>query len=239
MNLYDKLKKALEDKIQKHNLTGQNISIRCKALSTYEAIGEPSDQDYPIIKGKEVMVEAVFKGAKGQSFTEQFENTDYSVEDLLKINLNSNKKRASFIAGLNAVFRHLKLCDKTVHCKDNEPRECAEKLSSYIGSDYNNILLIGHQPRFLETLAADYKVRVLDMDKDNIGSKRFGVLIESADITEDAIKWADLIFATGSTIVNGTIDNFINKNKPVIFYGVTISAPAKILNLKTYCYCGH
>jgi uncharacterized protein (DUF4213/DUF364 family) len=56
---------------------------------------------------------------------------------------------------------------------------------------------------------------------------------------DDAIKWSDLIFATGSTIVNGTIGNFINKNKPVIFYGVTISAAAKILNLKTYCYCGH
>ncbi len=239
MNLYYKLKKALENKIKEYNLTGQNISVRCKALSASEAIGEPSDKDYPIIKGKEVMVEAVFKGAKGQAFTEEFENTDYLVEDLLKISLNSNKKRASFIAGLNAVFRHLKLCDKTVHCKDNEPKKCADELSSHIGGDYNNILLIGHQPRFLEALATDYQVRVLDMDKDNIGSKRFGVSIESADITDDAVKWSDLIFATGSTIVNDTIGNFINRNKPVIFYGVTISAPAKILNLKTYCYCGH
>ncbi|MBW1650281.1 MAG: hypothetical protein JRJ44_06320 [Deltaproteobacteria bacterium] len=238
MDLYNRLKKALEDKIKEYNLSGQNISIRCKILSASEAIGKPSDEDYPIIKGKEVMVEAVFKGAKGQAFTEEFENTDYSVEDLLKISLNSNKKRASFIAALNAIFRHLKLCDKTVHCKDNEPKECACGLSD-IGRGYNNILLIGYQPRFLEALIADHNVRVLDMDNDNIGSKRFGILIESPDITKDAVKWSDLIFATGSTIVNGTIDNFINKNKPVTFYGVTISAAAKILNLKTYCYCGH
>ena len=238
MDLYEELRKALRNEIQKHNLSGQNISIRCKALSASEAIGKPEHQDYPIIKGKEVMVEAVFEGAKGQAFTDEFENEDYLVDDLLKIRLNSNRSRASFISGLNAVFRYLNLCDKTIHCKDREPKDCASNLPEAIGP-LNNVFLVGYQPRFLEMLASKYSIRVVDMDQDNIGSDVFGVVIEPPEMTDDAIKWCDLIFATGSTIVNGTITNFLNRDKPVLFYGVTISAAAKTLNLNKYCHCGH
>ena len=238
MKVYDELREALRKEIQKHGLSGQNISVRCKALSATEAIGKPEHDDYPIIKGKEVMVEAVFKGEKGQAFTDEFENADYLVDDLLKIKLDSNKKRSIFISGLNAVFRYLDLCDKTIHCKDKEPKECASNLSEAIGP-LNNVFLVGYQPRFLEMLASKYSVRIVDMDHDNIGSDVFGVVIEPPEMTADAIKWCDLIFATGSTIVNGTITDFINQDKPVLFYGVTISAAANILNLRKYCHCGH
>ena len=238
MNIYEELREALRKEVQKHNLSGQNISIRCKALSAEEAIGNPDHDDYPIIKGKEVMVEAVFKETKGQAFTDEFENADYTIEELTAIELNSNKKRASFISGLNAVFRYLNLCDKTIHCKDNEPKECAINLFKTIGV-LNNVLLVGYQPRFLEMLASNYKIRVVDMDQDNIGSDKLGTDIEPPEMTADAIEWCDLIFATGSSIVNGTFTNFLNKDKPVLFYGVTISAAANILNLNQYCYCGH
>lgn len=238
MDLYAELREALRNEIQKHNLSGKNISVRCKALSASEAIGKPEHDDYPVIKGKEVMVEAVFEGAKGQAFTDEFENVDYLVDDLLKIKLNSNKRRAGFISGLNAVFRYLNLCDKTIHCKDNEPKDCASNLSEAVGA-FNNVFLVGYQPRFLEMLASKYSIRVVDLDQDNIGSDVFGVVIEPPEMTADAIKWCDLIFATGSTIVNGTITNFLNRGKPVLFYGVTISATAKILNLNKYCHCGH
>jgi uncharacterized protein (DUF4213/DUF364 family) len=238
MNLYEELKEALGKEIQKHSLSGQHISVRCKALSATEAIGKPEHDDYPIIKGKEVMVEAVFKGAKGQAFTDEFENADYLVDDLLTIKLDSNKKRSIFISGLNAVFRYLNLCDKTIHCKDEEPKECASNLLQATGA-LNNVFLVGYQPRFLEVLASKYSLRVVDMDQDNIGSYVSGVVVEPPEMTADAIKWCDLIFATGSTIVNGTITNFLNQGKPVLFYGVTISAAATILNLKKFCHSGH
>ena len=88
-------------------------------------------------------------------------------------------------------------------------------------------------------LASNYNLRVLDNDPDNIGSKKAGIVIEPQENRSDAIRWADLIFATGSTIVNGTITDFLNKEKQVLFYGVTISAAAKIFNLDKYCYSGH
>lgn len=238
MNIYEKLRDDLSQKVQEYKLSGQNISIRCKALSAVEAIGNPEHDDYPIIKGREVMVEAVFQGAKGQAFADEYENIDYLVEDLLNMELTSNRRRASFIAGLNAIYRHLGLCNKTVHCKDAEPLDCANHLPEVIGPR-KKILLIGHQPRFLEILASHYSVRAVDMDLDNIGSEFSGVIIEPPEVTPDAIKWCDLIFATGSTLINGTITDFINQGKPALFYGVTISAAAEVLNLNTYCHCGH
>jgi hypothetical protein len=79
----------------------------------------------------------------------------------------------------------------------------------------------------------------VDLDPDNIGRKLSGVVIEPPELTAEAITWCDSIFATGSTLVNGTITDFLNKGKSVLFYGITISAAAKILNLDTYCHRGH
>ncbi|MBW1823622.1 MAG: hypothetical protein JRI87_03510, partial [Deltaproteobacteria bacterium] len=105
VELYKKLRDVLRKEIKRNNLSGRNVSVSCRTLSAIEAIGTPEDEDYPIIKGKERVVEAVFEGVRGQAFTDEFENTNYSVEDLLEIELDSNKRRASFISSLNAVFR--------------------------------------------------------------------------------------------------------------------------------------
>ncbi|MFH2034417.1 MAG: DUF364 domain-containing protein [Candidatus Margulisiibacteriota bacterium] len=238
LSIYDQLRNVLKTKARENDISKEKIIIRCRALSAYEAIGDPEHKDYPIIKGKEVMVEASFMGAKGQAFTDQFENARYSVEDLLNLGLGSNRQRASFIAGFNAVFRHLGLCEKTIHCKDKEPVDCANHLLEMF-KPKSKVLLIGHQPRFLEKLASKYDVRVIDMDPDNIGKSFFNTEIEAVEKTLEAIKWCDQMLVTGSTLVNNTISNFLDLNKPVVFYGVTISAPAKILGVNTYCHCGH
>lgn len=236
--IYEKLRYVLKDEIQKNHLAGHKLTVRCKVLSPEEAIGDPEDRDYPIIKGKEHMVEAFFEGARGQAFSDDFAEADYCVEELLGLELDSNRKRADFIAGFNAVFRYLGLCGETVHCRDEEPRKCAEEALKKIGSG-KRILLVGLQPRFLEFLARDNEVRVVDLDRDNIGKEKFGVVVEGAEETNAAIQWCDLIFATGSTIVNNTLGDLLDRGKPVLFYGVTLAAPAKVLHLDSFCFCGH
>jgi uncharacterized protein (DUF4213/DUF364 family) len=237
-SIYDTLKKTLEEKINLHDLADQPIDITCKALSAQQAIGNPDHDDYPIIKGREVMVEASFLNAKGQSFTDEFENRAYRIQDLLSMDLSTNQKRSSFIAGINAVYRYLSLVDKTIHCRDKEPVLCAKELPCII-PEGSKVLLVGHQPRFLEKLSSHCQVRAVDLDSDNVGKTFFNVMIEPEGHTLEAINWCDKIFATGSTIVNNTISTFIEADKPAIFYGVTISAPAEILNLTTFCAYGH
>jgi uncharacterized protein (DUF4213/DUF364 family) len=237
-NIFDTLKTALQHELQRHHLSEQPVHVRCKALSAKEAIWSPEHDDYPIIRGKEVMVEADFEGAKGQAFTNEFEQAAYRVEELLTLKLDSNKARASFIAGLNAVYRYLGLCDNTIHCKDAEPEECARHVLEAIEPG-KKVLLIGFQPRFLDILSANRQLRVIDLNPENIGKTINGVTVEPESMTGDALSWCDVIFATGSTLVNGTITRFLNQGKPAIFYGVTSAAAAKILNLQAYCECGH
>ncbi len=238
MDIYEQLKQALKEQIRTRHLAGKRIHVNCRALSAREAIGDPEHDDYPIIKGKESMVEAEFCGARGQAFSDDFENTTLDIEDLLSLDLDSNRSRATFVAALNAIYRHLGLIEKTVHCRDQEPVECASHLSDIIAPG-KRVLLVGHQPRFLEALSAGNRVRAVDMDAGNIGKAFSGIIIEPPENTDDAIGWADLIFATGSTLVNGTITVLLNQDTPVIFYGVSISAAARILGLNVYCRCGH
>ena len=233
--LYDQLKSSLAELIQKEGLAGGELEVRCRVLESAEAIGNPKDQDYPILRGREHMVEATFAGARGQAFADEFENLTGPVERLLEMDVETNAQRAIFIAGLNAVYRHCGRCEKTVHCKDEEPRDCAKCLHEVIQPG-EKILLVGLQPRFLEELVKTNPVRTVDLDPRNVGEQRFGVEIESADATAEAIEWCDRILATGSTIVNGTITTFLDSGKPVIFFGVTIAAPAEILGLTPYCH---
>ncbi|MBU1700339.1 MAG: hypothetical protein KJ970_15960 [Candidatus Eisenbacteria bacterium] len=236
--VFKDLKKALGKVVQNRSLAGNRLNIECQALSATEAIGDPDHHDYPILKGKEHIVEAVFEGSRGHAFADEFENMGCFVEDLLELQLDSNSKRACFVSGLNAVFRHLNLCDKTVHCKNNEPQRCALQLVESVRS-YRKILLLGYQPRFLEALSAVTDIRVIDRDLDNIGEMKFGVIVEHEEMFGDAARWCDLVLATGSTLVNGTITKLLNFYKPVLFYGVTISAAASILNLNKFCHCGN
>ena len=238
MDIYTKMQEALEEVATEKGILESTIAVSCKALSAEEAIGKTEHDDYPIHKGKEVMVEADFCGAKGQAFTDQYGNMSFMVQDLITMEFNNNRDRASFIASINAIWKYYGMAEKTVHCRDKEPVECAEELPNHY--DFSKkTLLIGLQPRFLEVLAARGEVRVLDLDKDNIGKMKAGVEIEDGEKFPEVLDWCEQIFATGSTLCNGTIQEILAAGKPVKFFGVTIAAAAAILRLETYCFAGH
>lgn len=62
-------------------------------------------------------------------------------------------------------------------------------------------------------------------------------MAEDSGAYKDIKKWADLILATGTTLVNDTIDNLLG-DVPIIFYGITISGAAKLLHLNHFCPMG-
>jgi hypothetical protein len=235
--LFEALREALKEQAVRHRLMEEQVSIHVRPMTPEEAIGSPDDRDYPIIKGRERIVEASFKTAKGHAFSDEAGNGTCTVAGLVERFPETTRERAEFIAALNAVYRYLGLCDQTVHCRDNEPRECARGLVARIGGGLR-VLLVGFQPRMLELLSESNPLRVVDLDPDNVGTTRFGVAISDPASTREDIEWCDVILATGSTIVNGTLPDFLRTGKPVILYGVTISAAAEILGLDRYCRCG-
>ncbi len=238
MDIFNTLKVALREVAISRGILESRIEVECKALSAREAIGDTEHDDYPIHKGKEVMVEATFAGAKGQAFTDQFEQASYSVAELIDLELIDNKSRASFISGINAIWKHLGKAEKTVHCRNEEPVECAKELPKHYDCT-KKTLLVGLQPRFLEVLATRGEVRALDLDPDNIGKVIAGVTIEDGANFLDAQSWCEQIFATGSTLCNASTQGILECGKPITFFGVTIAAAADILGLDTYCVCGH
>jgi len=223
-----------------NQLLHENVTVTGKVLTVEEAIGNPARQDFPLVKGKEKLMQATFKGAAGQAFTDMPGNFSGSLAEIIQRPLQTHFDLAVFVATLNAVLRYLGLIERTVHCKDAEPEECARGLVDFVKQHYGDprIALVGFQPAFLENLAANFAIRVLDLDTERIGTTQCGVRIEDGEKAMRAVlDWCELIIATGSTLVNGTIGNFLNTGKPVIFYGTTIAGAAYLLGLKRYCAC--
>lgn len=238
MNYYETLKNELTEMLK--DAESETIKVvSARPLTPEEAIGKPDREDYPILKGKEVMIEADFKGTKGQAFTDMPGNFEGSVRDFLNMDLNNNFSRSIFMAGFNAVMRHFGRAGGTIHCKDKEPKLCAENIPAFIEENFGKVKIafIGFQPAMIEKLSKSFELRVVDLDKDNIGQNKFGLLIEGPEKTEDVIEWGDIILATGSTCVNGTITKFLNR-KPVVFYGISASGPAALYGYKRFCPLG-
>ena len=239
-DLYDELRDTFTRIVKEHNLEAENVTIRAATLTPEEAIGNPEDRDYPLITGRERLIQAEFRGSFGQAFTDRYGNFDGTLSDIVTMELNNNFRRAVFVAGLNAVMRSLKLIEKTVHCRDGEPRQCGSELVKHIGEKYGRprIAMIGLQPRMVEALAEKFELKVTDMDKKNIGAEKFGVTIQSPDEAASNLEWCDIVLVTGTTVANGTVPQFVN-DKPAIFYGTTVAGAAELLGLDRWCFYGH
>lgn len=239
MELYDLIKKELKDMIG--GMPGETIKIlSANPLSPEEAIGIPNRTDFPILKGKEFMVEATFRGAKGHAFTDMPGNFQGSLSDFLNMSFDNNFKRSLLISGFNAIMRYFGRTNSTIHCKNDEPKICAEMLPDFIKKNFGKVKIafIGYQPAMIESLVkSSFTLRVVDLDKDNIGTNRLGVLIEEPEKTKEILEWGDLIFATGSTWVNGTVINLLGK-KQLVFYGVTASGICSLQGYRRYCPFG-
>jgi hypothetical protein len=238
---YEQLKEKLAVIAVDNALQEQKVNVvSARTLKPVESIGNPERKDFPLVKGREVMVEADFNGAKGQAFTDIPGDFKGTVSEILKMKLSDNFERAIFISSLNAVLRYLKCLTCTIHCKDEEPEECAQNLVKYVQEHFGSpkIAFIGLQPAMVDNLARHYDIRVTDMDPDNLGQEKYGISIEPVDRTRDVIQWSDVVFATGSTLVNNTYRSVI-RDRPLVFYGVTVSGIAHLTNCPQYCHKGH
>lgn len=219
------------------NILNEDVYITARTLTVKEAIGDPEGDDFPLQRGKEMLMEAKFRNVCGQAFTDSFGDFSSSLREIAEMKLENNFRRAVFVATLNAVQRSLGNTDRTIHCRDKGPGICAPKLATHIMNEYGKvrITLIGYQPKMIESLAGKFELRVIDLDPDNIGTQKSGITIEGPDSTLDAVEQAELLVVTGSTIVNDTLGMFLVENKPTLFYGTTVAATADLMGLTRFC----
>ena len=245
MKILNLVKDKFKNILIKNNLFNEQIEIEMRPLKPEEAIGYPRRDDYPLLQGKEVLVEAEFKNAKGQAFTDEPFDFKGSVKNIFELPLNTNRNRALFISSLNAILKFLNLINGTIHCKNDEPEECAGEVANFLYKKFGKIkiALVGMQPGFAEALIKKFgknNITILDLNYKNFDRIFNGVKIKNSKLyLEEVLKNNDITLATGSTIVNDTIDNVIKFSKDTFFYGTTIAGSAKLLNIKRLCFRSH
>jgi len=227
-------------------LLDASIRITARTLSTEEAIGKPVYDDLPILRGKEVMIEAEFQGAKGHAFTSAPWPWEGSIRDLLALSLETNQHRSVVSAAMNAVLREQGLVARTMHCRNDDIVRCGELMAADLRREFGTtrVGVVGYQPGLVAGLAREFgegQVRVVDLLTENIGRHRHGVEIwDGLNRTEDLVRWSQLILATGSTVANGTIDALLETagraEVPLILYGVTAAAVCHLCGIRRLCF---
>ncbi len=241
--LYDQLL-SLIDVVIKPGCALLKTSVEVKPLSSTEAIGNPGDWDYPLLRGKEVLLQARFKDSLGQAFTATPTDFAGTPEEAFALDLSTTENRAIFIAVLNALLRELGLVEKTVHCRNEEPVECGKQIAAELERRYGRVRpgIAGCQPALINTCANHFgaeTVHITDLCKDNLGKTISGIEIwDAVEKTSDLIENSDLLLVTGSVFVNGTAEPFIEAQKggkPLVFYGTTAVGAARLLGLNHLC----
>ena len=238
MNTLEQVRQRAVEFWEEAGLMEETVEVTAAPLTVEQAIGKPEGRDFPIQKGKEKLMEARFKGAKGQAFTDTYGNYQGTLADIARLDLTDPRATAVFVATLNAVMRSMNFAAYTIHCKDAGPAECSSRIAAHIRERHGapKIGMAGFQPAMIKALSGEFSMRVLDLDPDNIGQVRHGALIEGGNATADVLRWADLLLVTGTTLANGTIDMFLTE-KPVIFYGTTIAGAAALMGWERFCPC--
>jgi uncharacterized protein (DUF4213/DUF364 family) len=238
-------REAFSSLIEQKRLSAHPVQVTTRALSTEEAIGRPKYDDLPLLRGKEVMIEAEFRGAKGHAFTAAPAPWEGALEELLQLPLGDNHHRAILTAAMNAVLRSLGEIDRTIHCRNEDIERCGEEMARKLRQEYGPISVgvIGYQPGLVVGLAQHFSpgnVHVTDMLQENIGRCVHGIEIwDGMTRTDDLAKTSQLILATGSTAANGTLDGILGLAEesriPLVLYGVTGAAVCHLCGLRRAC----
>lgn len=243
---FTELSSRFSELLEQEGILEEEIFIDTRSLTPEEAIGITERKDFPIITGKEVMIQAQCMDGVGQAFTDAPSSFKGTLKEICALDLSEDShNRGLFIAALNAVMDHLGLAECTVHCRNQGPERCGADAATFIKERYGasasgtKIGLIGYQPSLLAALSEVCCLRVLDLNPVNIGQVRSGVLVEDGSLPEAAAslcQWADLVLCTGSTVCNGSITDFLGLGDKVIFYGTTLAGAARLMGLPRLCF---
>lgn len=239
---YRELVSRFSELLKSKGITGEQVEITTRSLTPQEAIGITKRRDFPIITGKDVMVQASCMGSLGQAFTDAPSFFKGTLGEICALDVeHGSHNRGLFIAALNAVMKYLGMVECTVHCRCGGPEQCAVDAEDYIARVYGHprIGLIGYQPSLLERLSARFPVRAADLSPVNIGQTRYHVLVEDGGapgVSPDICEWADLVLCTGSTVCNGSIVDFLHLKDKILFYGTTLAGAAALLGLPRLCF---
>jgi len=240
INARDALAAILE---QNPALNALEITINSRTLKSEEAIGHPQRDDFPLLRGKEVLLQAEIQGALGQAFVSDPIPYHGSLQNLLDLPDDSPGIHALLVASLNALFSKLGQIEHTIHCIDQDPEKCGEYISQLMLAKHGlcNVGIIGYQPAIVEYCTRVFgpsRVGITDLSSDVVGSIRYGVkVMDGLSDTKVLVDFADVLLITGSILANGTYPDVLAEigDKPYYFFGTTCAGTAYLNNMNRLC----
>lgn len=224
------------------------VRVFVKTLSPEEALGRPKRRDFPIVEGRERVIEASLQGFRAHAFTDSPAEFHGTLDEIMELTLESKSNRALFVAVMNALLARLGYIKGVLHCRDDEPEKCAMQIAASIRSRWGDVRvgLIGLNPAIAEGLAQEFggeKVRITDLNRDNIGKMRHGVeILDGRTEQEKLISHCSVVLITGTTLVNGTMDDIlelVNRyNREFLIYGVTAAGACWMMGWPRMCPYG-
>jgi len=247
-SILEQTREKFRELLRRENLAEEKIRVLVKELTSEEAIGAPGRRDFPIVIGKERMLEAEVLGARGQAFTDAPGEFEGKLKDVAEMELTTSKNRAIYTATLNAVLNKIGEAPGTVHCKDEEPELCAAEIAGHILEKYGRVEvgLIGHNPALAEKLVNTFgpeHIRITDLDPDKVGKYLHGVEIwDGNQKSEKLTRNSDVVIITGTTLINGAFDELMGliekHGKEYLVFGVTIAGVSALMALNRICPYG-
>jgi uncharacterized protein (DUF4213/DUF364 family) len=244
-SILENSKIQLAEIITQNGLLNAHVSVLVKTLTPEEAIGVPGRRDFPIILGKERVVEADVIGARAHAFTDSPGEFMGNLKEVLNLPLTSNRERSIYVATVNAILKYFDLLNNTLHCKDEDPERCGKEIASQILKTWGKVKVgfIGLNPAIAENLIETFgaeDVKITDLNKQNVNFFKYGVKVwDGNEMTEELVKQSDVILITGTTLVNGTFDHIMHcvqkYRKDYLIYGVTGAGICRLLGLNRIC----
>jgi hypothetical protein len=245
MDVLERIRPEFQRRVEAARIGETTVTVQVKPLTPEEAIGHPDRTDYPILIGKERVIEARVRGGRGHAFTDTPRPFTGRLGDVVDSKLDDSGRRAVYVATLNALLYDLGEIDGALHCRDGEPERCGEEIARRLREDYGaaSAGLIGLNPAIADHLVRAFgadRVRITDLNPNTIGTARFGVEIwDGAARVDELVTAVDVVLVTGTTIVNGTFDGIwqriAERGKRGILFGVTAAGASRLLGYERIC----
>lgn len=228
---------------ENEELGSLEINITSRALKNEEAIGKPDRKDFPLLTGKEVLLQAEIDGFLGQAFTSDPIAYKGDIKAIPELSGERPGNYALMVATLNALTNKMGKAKNTIHCLNNEPEDCAKQICQDVIGSHGlcKIGIIGYQPAILEHCVQSFgaeNVGITDLNKDNVGDERYGVkVMDGFKDTEKLVDFADVLLVTGTILANGTDETVLRliQDKPFYFFGTTCAGLAYVNDYKRLC----
>ncbi len=224
-DVLERARAELKRRLAGTDLLEQGVEVSVGVLTPQEAIGDPKRRDFPILTGRERMVEAAFLSSKGHAFTDAPAVFSGPLRVALALSLDKSANRAVVIAVLNAVCRHQGIILQSLHCRDDGPESCGAHIAQWLFCRWGRVRvgMVGFNPAIA----------------DHLGREKFGVMIWDSGRYEELISRSRVVLVTGTTLANGTFDELMRAvrqyQRDCWVYGVTASGPAHLLGFNNLC----